>query len=220
MTRIEKGKMKDPKYCKDVLVTTVLAYRPLSLCELAILAGLPHNMNPQTIVKKCGSFLTTTESTVNLIHQSAKDYLEKNYKCRLQEAGIAQGHVDISIRSIKALSTILKQNMYNLSLGFNPEDIRPPNPDPLASIRYSCLFWADYLCFLDGESPDCKKELIDSGIVFGFLKERFLRWLESLSLLGKLSDGARSIRRLLYVAKVRYDIHGYMQILSLSVTTR
>ena len=214
MARIEKGVMRDPQYCKDVLVTTVLAYRPLSLSELTILAGLPSNINPRTIVKKCGSFLTTRENTVNLIHQSAKDYLEKNYKSRLQEAGIAQGHVDISRRSLKEMSSILKQNIYTLPLGFKPKDIRPPDPDPLAPIRYSCVFWADHLCFLNGESPKCKRELMDDGPVFEFLKERFLRWLESLSLLGKLSDGVQSIRRLLHVAQVCYDGCGYMQILS------
>jgi len=31
MTRIENGKMRDPQYCKNVLVATSLAYRPLSL---------------------------------------------------------------------------------------------------------------------------------------------------------------------------------------------
>jgi len=202
MNRIEKGLRRDPQHCKDVLVATVLAHRPLTLPELAVLAGLPDNMYPQTIIRKCGSFLTTRENTVNLIHQSAKDYLEKNYKSRLQEAGVAQGHADISRRSIKAMSSILKQNIYALPFGFKPKDIRAPDPDPLAPIRYSCVFWADHLCFLDGQSPECMRELKDDGPVFGFLKERLLRWLESLSLLGKLSDGAQSIRKLLHVAQV------------------
>jgi len=96
--------------------------------------------------------------------------------------------------------SILKQNIYDLPFGFKPKDIRPPNPDPLIPIRYSCVFWADHLCSLNGESPECKTELMDDGRVFMFLKERFLRWLESLSLLGKLSDGVQSIRKLLYIA--------------------
>ncbi|KAF1969492.1 hypothetical protein BU23DRAFT_557525 [Bimuria novae-zelandiae CBS 107.79] len=205
MIRIEEGMEKDPQYCKTVLVSTVLAYRPLTLSELAVLADLPLGMHPRTIVKKCGSFLTTKDETVYLIHQSAKDYLDENYTSRLQLAGVAQGHADIGMRSIKAMSSVLKQNIYNLDFGFRPMDITPPKPDPLAKIRYSCVFWADHLCFENGESPACKQELTDDGRVFEFLKERFLYWLESLSLLGNLSDGVQSIRRLLHIAQSQPD---------------
>lgn len=94
---------------------------------------------------------------------------------------------------------MLVKNVYALLLGFKPNDIRLLDPDLLALIRYSCVFWADNLCFLNGESLECKRELMDDGRVFRFLKEHFLRWLESLSLLGKLSDRVRLIGRLLHV---------------------
>jgi len=67
MTRIEKGRMRDPEYYKNILVAASLTYRPLSLSELTVLAGLPPKMT-ETIVKKCDSFLTTKEKTVYLIH--------------------------------------------------------------------------------------------------------------------------------------------------------
>lgn len=202
MTRIENGQMRDPEYCKNVLIAASLAYRPLSISELSIVAALPSKMNPQNIVEKCGSFLTTKQETVYLIHQSAKDYLHENYTSRLHPAGVAQGHAEIGRRSITAMSSILRQNMYNLDFGFKPKDLVPPNPDPLAALRYSCVFWADHLCILNGENPECKRELTDDGAVFEFLKKRFLRWLESLSLMGNLSDGVQLIRKLLYAAQV------------------
>jgi hypothetical protein len=200
MARIEKGMRRDPQYCKGVLAVATLALRPLSLSELAVLAGMPRNMDPRTIVRKCGSFLMTRGETVFLIHQSAKDYLDENYTSRLQLAGVAQGHADISRRSIAAMSLILKQNIYDLDFGFKPKDISPPQPDPLAPIRYSCVFWADHL--LNDDRPEGKRELSDDGTVFKFLKERFLHWLESLSLLGKLSDGVLSIRKVLHFVQV------------------
>jgi hypothetical protein len=155
---------------------------------------------PRTIVEDCGSFLTIKEETVYLIHQSAKDYLDENYTSRLQPTGVAQGHADISRRSIDAMFSMLKQNMYNLDFGFKAKNTSPPDPDPLTPIRYSCVFWADHL--LNGENRERKKALADDGAVFGFLNERFLRWLESLSLLEKLSDGVLSIRRLLLASQV------------------
>lgn len=126
MARIEKGMRRDPQYYKDILATATLALRPLALPELAALAGLPHGMDPRTIVKKCGSFLTAEQDTVYLIHQSAKDYLDENYTTRLQPAGVAQGHADIDKRSIEAMASDLRQNMYNLDFGFKLDDMTPP----------------------------------------------------------------------------------------------
>ncbi|KAK4232878.1 hypothetical protein C8A03DRAFT_39469, partial [Achaetomium macrosporum] len=131
MTKIDKGSERDRQRCKDVLAAVFLTYRPLSLLELAVGAGLSAMVDPRTIVDKCGSFLKVTGDTVHLIHQSAKDYLEKNYESRLQPAGPAQGHAEIGRRSIDAMSSMLRQNMYNLDLGFKPENIATPDPDPL-----------------------------------------------------------------------------------------
>jgi hypothetical protein len=204
MDMIDGGGVGDPQvgypqYCKNVLAAATLALRPLTLPELGVLADLPPDM-PRTIVEDCGSFLTIKEETVYLIHQSAKDYLDENYTSRLQPTGVAQGHADISRRSIDAMFSMLKQNMYNLDFGFKAKNTSPPDPDPLTPIRYSCVFWADHL--LNGENRERKKALADDGAVFGFLNERFLRWLESLSLLEKLSDGVLSIRRLLLASQV------------------
>ncbi|EFY86801.1 wd-repeat protein [Metarhizium acridum CQMa 102] len=61
MGRIEKGKMLDPQYCKNILLAAILAVRPLTLPELEVLAQLPKNMDPRTMVIRgfvaegCGS---------------------------------------------------------------------------------------------------------------------------------------------------------------------
>jgi hypothetical protein len=201
MTRIEKGQVIEPQDCKTVLVVTSLAFRPLSISELSVLADLPLDM-AETAIEMCGSFLTIVKGTVNLIHQSAKDYLEKNYKFRLQPAGPAQGHSEIVRRSTDAMSSMLRRNMYNLDLGFKPENMTPPDPDPLAPIRYSCVFWADHLCSLNSDNSRFLGGLTDDGKVFGFLKKCFLHWLESLSLIGNLSSGLLSIRKIVHAAQV------------------
>ncbi|KAL2194361.1 hypothetical protein P885DRAFT_71427 [Corynascus similis CBS 632.67] len=201
MTRIDEGNERNRQRCKSVLAATFLVHRPVSLSELVVVAGLPAKINPRTIVDRCGSFLTIKDETVYLIHQSAKDYLGDNYATRLQPAGVVQGHVDIGIRAIDAMSSTLKYNIYNLDFGFKPENMTPPDPDLLAPIRYSCVFWADHLCSLNSDNSRFLEELGDAGKVFGFLKEYFLRWLESLSLLGELSSGLLSIRKILHAAQ-------------------
>ncbi|EAQ85429.1 hypothetical protein CHGG_09443 [Chaetomium globosum CBS 148.51] len=164
MTRIEGGHIIKPRDCKTVLVVTSLAFRPLSIPELSVLADLPSDV-AETAIEMCGSFLTATKGTVNLIHQSAKDYLTKNYKSRLQLAGAGQGHSDIVRRSTDATSSMLKRNIYDLDHGFKPENMAPPDPDPLAPIRYLCVFWADHLYSLNSDKAGFLGELTDDGKV-------------------------------------------------------
>lgn len=207
MTRIEDQDEDDQLRCKNVLVACTLAYRPLSLLELEILAELPSG-SPQDIVEKCGSFLTINEATVSPIHQSAQDYLRsdlsglnQNHKSRLQPRGVGQGHADIVRRSIAAMSGGLKRNIYGLQdYGLESKNITPPDPDPLGPVRYYCMFWLDHLCDAIKADPGNVHQLTDLG--FKFLKKHFLHWLESLSLLRKVPDGVFSIRKLMAVVQV------------------
>jgi hypothetical protein len=99
------------------------------------------------------------------------------------------------------MSLRLERDIYGLRYyGLKSKDIIPPKQDPLAPIQYSCVFWLDHLRDAIKENPENSKELYDLG--FKFLKEHFLHWLESLSLLHRLSDGIISIRKLLIVVQV------------------
>jgi hypothetical protein len=144
----------------------------------------------------CGSFLTIRDNYVYFIHQSAKDYLTTNASAIIFPAGHERIHYEMFSWSLDALSKTLRRNMYNLQdPGGMVKDV--PDPDPLASIRYSCVFWVDHLCEADDKSLDRRKKLSDDGAIFTFLKEHVLHWIESLSLIYKLSDGVLSIKKLL-----------------------
>ena len=111
---------------------------------------------------------------------------------------ITQKKVVKIIKPIKEL----RRDMYNLQdPGSMVKDV--PDPDPLGSIiRYSCVFWVDHLCKADDQSLDRGKELSDNRAIFAFLREHFLHWLESFSLIYRLSDGVLSIRKLLHKVQV------------------
>jgi hypothetical protein len=93
MDRIEKRllEMNEPRRTneqrryKAILEATLLAFRPLAL---SVLANDPH---PETAIENCGSFLIINAETVYLIHLSAKDYLEENYKSKIHPAGLPKG---------------------------------------------------------------------------------------------------------------------------------
>lgn len=192
MSRIEN---EDPIVCQDckkVLVVSALAYRPLSISELAVLAGLEPDTS-EAAIADCGSFLTVKEETVYPIHKSATDYLVAN-SSKLWEGGFPQGHADMSLRSIKAMSTVLIKNIYSLSdHGPRSRDAEPPDPDPLAPIRYSCVYWVDHLCQVESNLDEY---LNDGGVVDNFHTTDFLHWLEALSLLGYMSEGVIAVTKL------------------------
>ena len=191
--------------CLLTLATAALAYRPLHILEIRSLAGLqeeiPDLEDMERIINMCGSFLTIRDNYVYFIHQSAKDYLTINASAIIFPAGPQRIHYDMFSWSLDALSKTLRRDIYNLrDFGGMMKEV--PDPDPLASIRYSCVFWVDHLCKADDTSLDWKDKLSDGGAVFAFVKEHFLHWLESLSLIYKLSDGVLSIKKLLHKVQV------------------
>ncbi|KAJ6186531.1 hypothetical protein N7519_007832 [Penicillium mononematosum] len=195
MTRIENLPSRDPGFCRSVLAAACFSYRPLSYAELHVASGLPANVRPALIVPKCGSFLTMQDNCVYMIHASAREHLEDYFKSSSPGSGNCQ-HDDIGKRSIRAMSDTLKKNMYNLTPDTESTDVIVPENDPLASIRYSCEFWVDHLCEDRGGQP------FDDEGVFSFLEKHFLHWLESLSLMRKLTTAVSSIKKLLINSKL------------------
>lgn len=202
MNKIERSRSQDQQRSKDILSAMVLVQRPLDLFELDILAGLYTDKDVTTIetmVKRCGSYLIVADHKVSFIHQSAKDYLQDCYQTRIQPDGMGRGHGDLVSRSIKAMGQGLSQNPYRLSYDTEARYLVVPEPDPLASYKYSSVFWMDHLGCQIREAISSRKELDDNSEVLVFLKNHFLVWLESMSLLGEISYGLASIRNLLNV---------------------
>ncbi|EPE03477.1 nacht and wd40 domain protein [Ophiostoma piceae UAMH 11346] len=194
MDTIDEGDEDDPEYCKATLRAIFLAYRPLSLGELGTLVPFPPEQVAR-IVGECGSLLSVSNDTVNLVHLSAKDYLRDNYSSRLSTASTAQGHAKMSEHCLGALDGLHK-NMYGISLGPYQKDAAVPQPDPLASLRYACLFWADHLHDAADQGRAHGESLSNTKLVDDFLRKHFLHWLESLSLLNQFSSGIASMRTL------------------------
>ncbi|KAN0086965.1 hypothetical protein V8E54_000653 [Elaphomyces granulatus] len=200
MKHIQQLQSRYSRRCLRVLSAATLAYQPLHLREIHVVAGLVTVRSledVERIINMCGSFLTIRDNHVYFIHQSAKDYLTTNAPAIIFPAGHERIHYEMFSWSLDALSKTLRRNIYNLQdPGGMVKDV--PDPDPLASIRYSCVFWVDHLCEADDKSLDRRKKLSDDEAIFAFLKEHVLHWIESLSLMYKLSSGVLSIKKLLH----------------------
>ncbi|KAK6516326.1 hypothetical protein TWF506_006235 [Arthrobotrys conoides] len=195
--QIKQQRPETQRLCSLILSVLSVVYRPLNLEEISVLPQLPNDISTkQGVVKKlvdqCGSFFTIRGGYVYIIHQSAMDFLldegiglllPSKYDWR------TESHRMIFSRSLEVLSSTLRRDIYNLKEpGFLAENIHTPDQDPLISIRYSVVYWIDHFNHTNADHRSGDEETIHI-----FLKKHFLHWLEALSLIGKFSEGVRTI---------------------------
>ena len=208
LRQVQQLQRKDPEFCRLVLSTMTLAYRPLHLLELGALSNLPQQIsaNPNKVIKvvnKCGSFLTIRENHTYFIHQSAKDFLLGKAFNRIFPSSKAEVNYTIFSRSREIMSKTLQCDIYMLHApGFPIDKVEPPVPDPLAVAQYSCLYWVDHLLHCDRENTI--NDLKDGGSVHNFLSTNYLHWLEALGCIDKTLKGIQAILSLEAYVLVSY----------------
>ena len=191
----------DAEACKHMLSFVTIVYRPITLDELTCFvehAGIASDDlgSWEEIVGLCGSFLTIREGTVYFVHQSVKDFLLNKASAELFPYGMEEVHHAIFSTSVEAMSRTLRRDIYDLgSPGFPIDEVKRPEPDPLATIRYSCIYWVDHL-YDASRSPKHDEDLGDEGAVHQFLREKCIYSLEALSLLRSISYGVLAMTKL------------------------
>lgn len=195
------------QFCCRILATVLHVYRPITMAELGILIKCPDAELIHKAIGFCGSFLAVRDSQIYIIHQSAKDYLSGETASTLLPSP-AVIHSAILSQSVQAMSATLRRNIYNLdSPSLSTNEIKAPDPDPLETIRYSCIYWIDHFCDIytqDGQFQS--QNLTDDEkcqMVLLFFRKYFTYWLEALSLLGHIEDSVLSIIKLGNLLKVR-----------------
>ncbi|KAK0650005.1 WD40-repeat-containing domain protein [Cercophora newfieldiana] len=194
---------RNSKLCKEILAIASLALRPITLDELPSLVDMPRRSSGSDkalseIIELCGSFLTLCKRTISFFHQSAKDFLLGEAAPDIFPSGIQDLHHAIFSRSLRVMNNTLRRDIYSLDApGSSIDNAKPPDPDPLASARYACVYWVDHLC--DWQSSDNIKHpdvSQDDGDIDDFLRKHYLHWLEALSLCRSMSQGISSMTKL------------------------
>ncbi|EDO03054.1 hypothetical protein SS1G_05532 [Sclerotinia sclerotiorum 1980 UF-70] len=62
--------------CLQLMAIVVVAFRPITLCELPRLIG--SEIDLEEIIQLCGSFLVVRNQSIFFVHKSAKDFLSEN----------------------------------------------------------------------------------------------------------------------------------------------
>ena len=196
------SKSDDADLCKQILALVSITFRPITLIELTSLINIsedPEDLESLgEIISDCGSFLTIRDGTIYFVHQSARDYLYTKAFDKIFPSGEGEVHNEVFLRSLRVMSKTLGRDIYGIRApGYSIEQVKQPDPDPLAASRYSCIFWVSHLCAWNSKSS--KEHCVDlrkGGAVEIFMKTKYLYWLEALSLCRAMSDGVVSIAKL------------------------
>ncbi|KAF2259726.1 WD40 repeat-like protein [Lojkania enalia] len=194
---------EDADLYTQILALVTVVYRPITMKELASLAELPELLaddleSIREIIGLCGSFLTLRKNTVYFVHQSAKDFLLTKASNTVFPTGRKDVHYVIFSRSLQAMSSTLRRDMYNLNaFGYPAKKVEQPDLDPLAASRYSCIYWIDHLYDSDPNSlASYSASLRYEGTIYEFIRKKYLYWLEALCLCESMSKGVVSMAKL------------------------
>ncbi|CAG7932682.1 unnamed protein product [Penicillium olsonii] len=192
---------EDAEICKRILAVMSIVYRPIAFDELASLVELPDELSDDSealseIIAICGSFLAVREDTVIFVHQSAKEFLLRETQNGVFPGDMEAEHHKVFSRSLQIMFKSLRRDILQLEFPGCPiEEIKPPSPNPLAAAKYACVYWVDHLhhsgCY---EKDDLGVD--ERGCVDDFLREKFLHWIEALSILGSIPQGIAAMLKL------------------------
>lgn len=128
-----------------------IEYQPIILKELIslaeILKNMSNNIELEEIISLCSLFLTIQEGTIYFVYQSAKDYLVEHTSTEIFPDRYTEEQQQIVSGLIEAIDKILQRDFYSLQYpGYSINKVEYPDPDLLALIRYTCIYWVDSLC--------------------------------------------------------------------------
>ncbi|OAF98595.1 uncharacterized protein CC84DRAFT_430172 [Paraphaeosphaeria sporulosa] len=139
---------------------------------------------------------------------------------RVFPRGAKDVHRVIFPKSLAIMSRTLHRDIYNLKvLGFQIENVKPLDPDPLTAPRYPCIYWIDHLCeseprfWVDSVGDQHAKEDVDE-----FLREQYLYRLEGLSLCNSLEKGVVSMTKFWSLVQVGSTESTYLCSITYSLT--
>ena len=194
---------KDAHKLKQILSTICIVFRPITLDELGSLIDLPEEDMPylEDFISECGSFLNIRQSSIEFVHQSAKDFLLEQEPQHILSCKKINLHHRAFVKSLEALQS-LKRNMYSLiEPGTSLDEVVIPDPDPLKDIRYACLYWIDHLMQSYERPSIAGISATDASLILNFLEMKYLYWLESLSLLEQVYPATLKLLKLQFATQ-------------------
>ena len=184
---------------RSVLSAVVLATNPLSPSAIATLLGFDTEDIPR-ILSSVNSLLILQEDVdhpVRLFHKSFPDFVTDPNRCTNQRFHISppEHHLQFLINCLGLMNRTLEKNMCKLPDGVANSDVSDLKErteryiDP--ALRYACASWHMHL--VDANTTPAHAPVI-TPTLHQFLGEKFLFWLEVLSIIGTARNAVEALQ--------------------------
>ncbi|KAF4445382.1 Vegetative incompatibility HET-E-1, partial [Fusarium albosuccineum] len=195
-----KGRAKDRVLSdfRAIVGTIVLLAEPLSVLTLSLLLDIPESAIT-SILRSLHSVLHVPNSVsipIRILHLSFRDFLVDPELRDTNPFWVDEKatHERIATNCLRLLTTgnHLKQDIYGLSwpgISRYKVDEQLIESKLPGEIRYACLYWPHHL-------EQGGIDITDNHEAHVFLRDRFLFWLEALSLLGRVGQSSSMINTL------------------------
>ena len=185
----------DDAMVRSVLSTVVLAANPLSQAAITTLTGL-HSNHVQCLLGLIQSLLILPHDPndpVQPFHKSFPDFITDPTRCIDTRFHIPPNyHLKLALNCLELMGKLLKRNMcsipdyaLNSKVEGLPERIKDSGIP--GALEYACRSWYKHLILSKDWTADVVTKL------HHFMEEKFLFWLEVLSVLGAVGDGVHAL---------------------------
>jgi len=191
---------------RQVVGSIVVMFNPMPARNLAQLLQIRFEIVSRTL-DSLRSVLNVPENEsqpVRLFHLSFRDFLQDPQRCSDPRFQIdeTERHTSLFRKCMEHISQ-LRENMCNL---WGPGVLITEIPDNTIQksipphVQYACRYWFDHLRLGNPVEEHIKT-------IRQFLEQHFLHWLEGLSLIGEVSNGAQMIIALEEILSVSYNAY-------------
>ncbi|KAF9644864.1 hypothetical protein BDM02DRAFT_837681 [Thelephora ganbajun] len=190
---------EDDEKVRSVISVVVLAINPLPPSAIAILVNLG-KQQVMNLLQLIQSFLKLSEdpdSPVLPFHKSFPDFITDPLRCSDQRFHVSPGtgHLELALDCLKLMNNSLEQNLLSLpsyALNLEVKDLEERIHNHISTaLEYACKSWYNHLIEARGDI------IAITPALRSFLQERFLAWLEVLSVIGATRNAVTALEKLM-----------------------
>ena len=189
---------EDDKKVRRVIGAVILAVNPLPPSAISTLIDLGKQevMNLLQLIHSLLKLPKDPDSPVLPFHKSVPDFIINPLRCPDGRFHISHeaGQLELALSCLKLMSNSLGQNLLSLpnyTLNSEVKDMQARVDSHISTaLQYACKSWCNHLTGVKGDITPIIPAL------HSFLQERFLVWLEVLSVTGAARDAVGALEKL------------------------
>jgi len=190
---------EDDERTRFVISAIVLAVNPLSPSGIATLIGLGEQEVTSTLrlIKSLLKLPEDPDSPVLPFHKSFPDFITDPLRCPDERFHISPrtGHLKLALNCLELMNDGLECNILSLpdyALNSEVEDLEARTKGRISvALEYACKSWHNHLTEIRGDVAAIVSALRS------FMQERFLGWLEVLSVTGATRDAVVALEKVI-----------------------